>query len=87
MKEESSLDYSVPFILNIIGGIFIGVSILCFLFPDAWGDFAFLAPQSWAGDSKSLSLVGFGFLLFSFVVRILIDIRWRLKDSTGKNTI
>ena len=80
MKESPIVDYSVPFVLNIVGGIFLGLSVLLFLFPIYWAEFTFLAPQSWAGDAKSFFLLGISILLISFFFRLLIDIRFKLKN-------
>ena len=80
MKEKPIVDYSVPFVLNIAGGIFLGLSVLLFLFPKHWSEFAFLAPQSWAGDAKAMFLSAISILLLSFIFRLLIDIRFKLQN-------
>jgi hypothetical protein len=80
MKEKPIVDYSVPFVLNIVGGIFLGLSFLLFLFPKHWSEFAFLAPESWAGDAKAMCLLGFSILLLSFFFRLLIDIRFKVQN-------
>ena len=85
MKESPIIDYSVPFVLNIIGGIFLGLSAFVFLFPTRWGEFTFLAPESWAGDAKSFFLLGISILLISFFFRLLIDIRFKLQNPESED--
>ena len=84
---DQKLDYSVVFIIYFIAGIFLVTSVLAFLFPVAWGNFSFLAPNAWAGIPKPLAICGLLTAILGYVLRILVDIRYYLREIHSKQKL